>query len=1185
MRGMAPQDWGSTVKGKINMMKKLIAFSVAVFGAVGLAFSASVDISGKTQEIGAGTADELTATSDATIKLVGTGTGTFQTGFHLNASGCVVTIDASALSGYDGVWLTDDLVNRGDGAKIRIVGVSSLRVGDTWTSHSGDGTNFPLCDAAFEFDGGDGSIVFVNGVTIWRDPGCAFSFAEGSSIAVAADGLLGDPTDGLVVEGYDLFILDTEGVVSVKGPRVTVKDGSMLVFKPCKVVYTAGNGYGWSGTSGTLTKDVVVEAGARFYIPIRQSNLPITGRISGRGEIAVGDYPGGPDFQGDGSSFAGSFVKAGSQGAMTVSGRLSCGSFTWSEDCSNAVSVPKDGVLSIGTLNSLISVSGEGSVTVAALADGASARLSAALTTEVRDADALAFNSASVKVFVKRAAQVDCYDLDGLEDMLGDASSYSLVAKDGFRYANVPKNVRLSVADNVTATLLSADVTNETLVAEGGNLTVADDPTFWRNNVLKWIDPSVADSLTGNTNGNADVVRTRNEAPTTLAWYGGSAVKYEVLHTITDCRPDRRSWALACDKAYGAPANDIHPLAITNGLNGRTFLSFSGSVSRRTFHFERTPEQLRADGKDITPNIGAFNPKFAVLVFGSQGGGGWSMFSSADKYFDRGTGMENANRFNKDYPIFANAIPTWRNGVSIDPTTTNHSGEWDVFSIDCSGAPKGMTGIGTRSGTGSSTEGGGQMYGEILFFDKVLTDAERQSAERYLAAKWGLMDSYLGPKNVAAAVRAEGVGAIAFATDVQMEGSFAGALTLNGKRLSVSDLPVPPGEEVVTAASPAHWFDPDYPGCLTANARKELTAFYDRLLPMPKDQLEDDDLYLGSCGREPQVVCGSRGGAATNWISQIGRIANLRFHKKVDVAETKVQNPVSCQTIFLVQDSAYGGGTPFTREGFPSRITRAKGEEATGLERFVPIWSAWAYNTGYTYNVLRDPATATTYLDGRPVDGTVSGFGGKPEVFSVLSDNAFELTAFGDRYYNFNKEPFPPDCGEVQAECIMFDRRISEEERRKIEGYLAWKWLGAVHDGYSSLRGATLTGTGTVVVPEDRPMPQFGADFTGTASFAANRFAFTVTDANPEVPVTGLLDVGGGTFAPQSPCTLVVTVADGVKLVSGAFYPLVKGSVADGVELTLNIAADAKGRELKLESREGVLGLSVGRTGLLLLIK
>ena len=785
MRGMAPQDWGSTVKGKINMMKKLIAFSVAVFGAVGLAFSASVDISGKTQEIGAGSADELTATSDATIKLVGTGSGTFQTGFRLMASGCVVTIDASALSGYDGVWLTDDLENTGASARIRVVGVTSLRFGSTVTAHDFDSVSFPLCNAAFEFASEGGGLVFGNSVTLWRDPGCPFSFAQDAAIAVAVDSLLGDPESGVVVDSYDLYVLDRDGTSSLKGP-VTVKSGRLFVFKPCSVTYVAGSGYGWSGSSGTLTNDVAVEAGARFYVPTHQ-DVPVLGKISGEGQIGLGDFRGSQQFRGDSSSFAGTIVKTGTKGGLTVSGRLSCTSLTWPQNCPTTISVPKDGVLSVGTLNGPISAVGEGPVTVTTLADGASARLLTTLSIDVADADALSFDDASAKVFTKWADVDGCFDLDGLEELLGDSGSYSLAAKDGFRYANVPKNVRLTVADNVTATLLSADVTNETLVAEGGNLTVADDPTYWRNNVLKWIDPSVADSLTGNTNGNADVVRVRNEAPKTLAWYGSSAVKYEALHTITDCRPDRRSWALACDKAYGAAGSDIHPLAITNGLNGRTFLSFSGSVSRRTFHFERTPEQLRADGKDVTANIGAFNPKFAVLVFGSQGGGGWSMFSSSDKYFDRGTGMENANRFNKDYPIFANAIPTWRNGVSIDPTTTNHSGDWDVFSIDCSGAPKGMTGIGTRSGTGNSNEGGGQMYGEILFFDKVLTDAERQSAERYLAAKWGLMDSYLGPKNVAAAVRAEGAGAIAFATDVQMEGSFAGALTLNGKTIFVRD--------------------------------------------------------------------------------------------------------------------------------------------------------------------------------------------------------------------------------------------------------------------------------------------------------------------------------------------------------------------------------------------------------------
>ena len=1140
------------------------------------------------------------AVSDATVKLTGGEGGFYAANFNLWVTNCTVTIDASDVSAADLITFTGDIVTFGTG-KVIVSGVDKAAFGEFGGS-APTLTSMSILDADISFAAG-GELVLTNTLTLARRPPCSFSIAPNACLGVIGENVLGDAQSGLDIDHFDLIVLDESGSgQSVAGP-ITVRSGRWLSYKACGIICDKANHiYTWSGGNGTLANDVHLEANAKLYVPMRGNcSGTLGGRLTGAGQIALATYNGALTFAGDGSAFMGDIVVNIADRPLAVSGAWTCGNLTLGAAGTTLTLAEGASFTVSDKVTGTVTVSGEGALSIGALAEEAMVCVNGSVQTTMPTTDVLELQSVNSRIYAKCGTEGNICDLSAVRNLLG-TKSYELVAQNDVSYVNLPRNVQLTVGAGVTATLLTATETNAVKVVEGGKLIV-DDGTdcFWRAHVAKWIDPNVAESITGLTNGNNNVVRTRVD-DSCLPWYK-SNVKFAEIDTITDRRADCRDWVFQCEKVFSNPTSGIVPLLATNALNGLSVLSFgAGYYARRVSYWACPPEVARDE--TTRPDKMKFLPKFAVLVFGSQGGGGQGLFGNSNSYFKRG-GAKSASPhasgidwYDAGQPIFANDIPTWADGVQINAQETSFADigrdGWQVLSVDCSGAVNGVAALGNYGSSESKAASGGQIYGEILFFDVVLSDVDRTAAERYLAEKWGLADQYRGAAPGVKCVRVEGEGEVLLNVDATLAGSFDGVVNVNGKTLAISDEPLPPGEEVVTAANPARWFDPEWPGALQTTTygiqKGAVQNFFDRLLGCTSvDDLADGAIYLNACGRYGWLDVGSRGGWATNWISYIGCTGNLRFREKGDpTGDTNVYEPMNVKSIFLVQDSTYGGGTPFqTTKGGAQRIWRGKGEAPTGHEVEVPIWNGTDDKGNFVYTALRDMDKATTRLDGKIVDGAVQGFGGKPEVLSAISTEAFPIGTFANLYYNNDGgEPYPMDCGEVQSEIILFANAIAEADRAKIEAYLAWKWLGEVREGYTMMSGAQMTGSGRVTVPEGSPAPQFGADFTGTATYAADRVDFTVTAADPAVRVEGFVDVGQGTFAPSSPCTLSVTVADGVRLRSESFYPLVRGRIAEGVQIDLAMAASAAGRRrLTLATRDGRLGLLVGAVGFKLYIK
>ena len=697
--------------------------------------------------------------------------------------------------------------------------------------------------------------------------------------------------------------------------------------------------------------------------------------------------------------------------------------------------------------------------------------------------------------------------------------NYTIVAKNGVSYRNVPENVNVTVPEDVTAEVSVRTTGKTNIRVEGGNVSVSKAEPNWREKVLFWMDPSKMETVTE-----------KSEYTITVAdslWVKNAT--YPIIDTMVDAREGYETIKLI----KPSDTTTTWPLLITNGVNGLHFVSmgYYGLGNRRIKLYKGS-------------SYGSVKPAFAIMVFGSQFGGGKAVIANESKYFQRGGEIYDTNdRIPVSYPIFANAdIATWVNGTSVNPSERGLSGGWEILSFDTAGET--VHGLGYNGTVGTVTNSKGQNYGEVLLFSEMPTAEERIAAEKYLAKKWGLANDYNDASGVSE-LRIDGTGSVVLNDDFAISGSFAGTMDLNGKSLLITDESLPPNDTVVQNEGRLAWFDPEHPDMMST-ASKKVSCIYDR----GRGKV-DGAPFLNGHGRTPWLVDGRRGfGESRNWIdfspdyywdekgTNYGR--TVRLNQLPETNNTVI--PLFARTVFVVQDSVNGGGTPFLSEvnGGGDIIPRLTKWPSMLPDPGLPIWR------GDTAAIFGEGGA--TYLDGREIDGAVEGFQGRPELLTAVGNRNFTLGDFGYFKYLDLVVDRIENVGEILGEIIVYDSVLGDDVRKQIEAYLMWKWLGVARDGYSVATNMTLTGRGSVTVASKSQMPKFDASFAGAAAFEESAFDFTV---NGDGSVTGAIDMGAAALSFPKTCTANVSFADGMK---NGMYTLVKGGTfASETSWTLNL--------------------------------
>jgi len=352
-----------------------------------------------------------------------------------------------------------------------------------------------------------------------------------------------------------------------------------------------------------------------------------------------------------------------------------------------------------------------------------------------------------------------------------------------------------------------------------------------------WLDASDTKDMVGAWNAGWSTSSSTGGGKKVLAncpavtFNGAQAATYTngfpLIEKWFDKRPTQRlnyGWQDRCVNYSSTLYTLVYPYLVPNGLNGRAYMSFgehgeadlapdalglSDTVNNANSKRERRRMPFMQDMKGTAPEGHAIYLATAVMVFGSQQGGGRGVLGGYQGT-DEGNALTSANgranwtkggsnpacgcyfyRGGSDYAPTNSWLSTseynfYVDGVQVDATKTAPDGGWQVVAFDGNGRAVRSLGM-----SKNFTMAGGQNYAEILLFKDPLSTVERRTVEGYLAMKWNLPGalSVQGPVEVAKGATVKGhvmnvTGEGTWLLDSPeaspaLDGAFAGDLALN----------------------------------------------------------------------------------------------------------------------------------------------------------------------------------------------------------------------------------------------------------------------------------------------------------------------------------------------------------------------------------------------------------------------
>lgn len=781
------------------------------------------------------------------------------------------------------------------------------------------------------------------------------------------------------------------------------------------------------------------------------------------------------------------------------------------------------------TINSL-----SGIVSVVKYADSVSGSLSATLTGA--DAGAvLCHVDGEFPVEISNSVSVPRTDIRRTPAAGGKTTVYALFGED--KAGLLPKwaeDDTLDILANAGTAVNIPIARNEVAlaVADGAKATVERISVDIATEAYFWLDASVAASAIAVTNGSGEAV-----SPYVQEWM--------------DCRSGHASPFLfnyrcyhnsntSTEKFYYEDVLTTQPQHGVETLNGLTIMDLSTN-SRRLLSACNGQYSRLTDAK------------FCVMVFGSSAGGGKALLATTDGAFARGTSTASADYADWTKPITTNgAVNVWLNGTKVDPSKTGLSGAWDIVSVDT--AKLNVNGLGF-GGKGISDAPGRAKYAEVIFFSRVLSDAERASVERYLAKKWGLQYA----ENLGH-VTLSGRGTVELSGTIPLSGGFAGSLEMADDAEIVCGTNLPPTETAVAAISGrVRWMDPEAESTVSFSTQTlrpmEVVKIADRTgLPnawLLGNNVGATEASTSSDIRAPWLNPSARGiGPRRNWLDysniykfDSGAEETGGNYLKFSISELEVgSQAINIRSAFIISDSSRcGGGTPLLDSAAGSKIPYRSSKSAVA-KAADPIWKSGTDAT---------VTGGTTYLNGRPVDGTRSGFTGMPELFAFETTADLGISHVGS--YSTTQGTFGESYGETLGESIFFNRVLAEAERRQVEAYLMWKWLYRLPAGYDNFSAATVSGSGRVASASLAGLPKLDAAYSGAVAVTGDVLDFGFSSSSSSV--SGALIVPDATLSLTGEVTVNVHV-DG-RRVQGGKYTLVDAKAIEGSPVfRLNLIGD-----------------------------
>lgn len=772
--------------------------------------------------------------------------------------------------------------------------------------------------------------------------------------------------------------------------------------------------------------------------------------------------------------------------------------------------------------------------------------------------------------------------------------------------------------------ILSAGDGAVPVALHNATLEYVGDASGWEDLVGLWVDASKTETLKPLTNATGAVQyqsRSKNAAYGNTTNMAAQAWWY-------DWRDTQKTYYLYNDRCYqtgsycGSGIEYVNPWLQPDGVaDGKPCVHFGpmeGNIDTVEGHAPWNGTMARLDlhafaNKPSTTC--SMEAKYVVLVYGAQAGG--SMHNGASLYYNAADKIyrdpHKIDMYRDDSTVPMNSVgsglPLRVNGEGGKNINTECFKEgWQILAIDTSNGEGNFSGLGKGYG---AKIGGGQKYAEVLVFSQKPNVFQVAAVEKYLSEKWGisLAGSDDSSKIVSAAT---GFGVIKVGKGVSLEvgADFNGTFEMAGGKVSypTDGDPMPTVKDVPTENQIA-WFDPSVEETIrlanvTDESRKleqfvgseqtnEVVWLHDRVVARRTqpgalvfaDSNNPEYIVKGGNRRTHLTPMALGSGKVMNWLDaneqyreydndgkpyQWGNAFRFYAVSSDGTGVTTSDHAADFATCFIVQDSRNGGGSPLGNAF----------SMAAGYQRKTTSPTAALWKSGVSANLTG----GEVYVNGKKVADpmTSAEFTGGPEVltFNTKPDTTFPLKAIGD--YNDSQE------GNARAalygETIFYGAALSENERKTVEAYLAWKWFGQKLHGYFAATGYTIAGKTDVSFAQAK-LPNFADGFTGTVEVTdEDGLSFELDSAvSTARAATGYFDVKGGALTVKSAVVRVTTQQERAKL---GRYKLIGWDSKPDIAFTLDDAAEsALKRPLALVSEDDGLYLDVTGYGLMFLLK
>ena len=718
-----------------------------------------------------------------------------------------------------------------------------------------------------------------------------------------------------------------------------------------------------------------------------------------------------------------------------------------------------------------------------------------------------------------------------------------------------------------------------------------------------------------------------------------------VIDKWFDVRPGQRDlygFNKRCD-GTDEVHQQVYPYLLKNACNGRTTLQFDryghSVAGLWSSYWVDDPTKTSRAGRRMPLNK-PVAARYAVMVFGSENGGGmsvlggWNVTEGKETYTTPGAlprfpadcyttealdlWKGKALKLATDWslPIFAEPRPTWVDGAAVDPTTTGFNGRYQILSFqlaeDGSAVPVQCLGACGKDVKDSA----GQIYGEVLVFTNTLTAIQRQRVERYLSRKWGIPLAGMTAETDAAAPRIDvvpgtsveledgGVGELVLAGSPALTltgrhvatGVHAGSVALAGGTLDIPALQLPWSEADVATTKDEQmgWYDPD-----------DASRYLDRAIANDTRPLAVDTLFSKFSGttrdtyRNTTAFLHGYLGQADYSTADANNRADRRPWRATGVRGT---GPSRTWLDFTAYPDGDRSGNCLRFKNAWSQTTEL-GNATRANQNFRTAFVVTDTSKGGG-NVLCEASAGNMtptkerkgYDPASPIwaSGSRAAItGGKTYLDGVEVDGTkrgytgrpelLTVAATADvllsavGYYNGKAADGTVEHSyETVGEMIFYKTALDEETRAGVESYLMRKWLGKVPAAFVDWRDATVSGTGAVHAPSGAYLPRFDAGFAGAVGLTDVAHAFGV-DASGAVTNAVSLPAGADLVLPAAG---TVSVAFANKPVSCDLMTAKTVTGADLAAWTFAVTPDtAKDMELK------VVDLDDGRQALRLVVK